>query len=453
MRGYDTDKYEDLDEYEEDGEEYEEVGGGEEEYEEEETHQPTQESLEYLELRQRLKEAYRKKMKKESGTANPSSRDQSSAVRKDNYGSFFGPSQPVIAPRVIQESKSLLENPILAARVSKSNHSMQANKSSASATTGSKPGAGHQHRVTNGVKTKVEMLKNTRDYSFLLSDDAEVPAPSKNPLRNGSAPRSDVRSAQLPPRNQQPVKDNGKKAFSGHPERKPMPAGGQPRSKVGSEKLAPSSKLSMGIKQKLSMNNGSGPGRPVGMKDGPSRNPAATTGKKVTAPVAKSSMPGELKPTPSYLQPKLQKSTPSHSQSSLQKKPLVQRKDSQETIKAKVIPRQPMSSSRPLVKPLPPKSSARGTLAEERPKRKHMNDDDDDDVQAISMIRKMFRYNPNKYRDDDDDSDMEANFDDILAEERRSAQIARKEDEEQLRLIEEEERRERMRLAKRQRMR
>ncbi|XP_022894656.1 protein SPT2 homolog isoform X2 [Olea europaea var. sylvestris] len=391
-------------------------------------------------------------MKKESGTANPSSRDQSSAVRKDNYGSFFGPSQPVIAPRVIQESKSLLENPILAARISKPNHSMRANKSSASASMASKPGAGHPPRVTNGAKSKVEMLKNTRDYSFLLSDDTEVPAPSKNPPpRNASAPSSEARSAQLPLRRKQPVKDSGKKAFSSHPERKPMPAGGQPRPKVGSDKLAPSSKLSMGLKQKLGMDNGSGPGRPSGMKDVPSRNPAATTGKKVTAPITKSSMPGEHKPTPSYLQPKLHKSTPSHSQSSVQKKPLIQRKESQETIKAKVIPRQPMSSSRPQVNPLPPKSSARGTLTDEHPKRKQMNDDDD--IQAISMIRKMFRYNPKKYRDDDDDSDMEANFDDILAEERRSAQIARKEDEEQLRLIEEEERRERMRLAKRQRMR
>lgn len=81
-------EYEDLDEYEEDGEEYEEEGGGEEEYEEEETHQPTQESLEYLELRQRLKEAYRKKMKKESGIANHSSREKNSAVRKDKWVSF-----------------------------------------------------------------------------------------------------------------------------------------------------------------------------------------------------------------------------------------------------------------------------------------------------------------------------------------------------------------------------
>ena len=35
-----------------------------------------------------------------------------------SFGSFFGPSQPVISQRVIQESKSLLENQHLASRVS-----------------------------------------------------------------------------------------------------------------------------------------------------------------------------------------------------------------------------------------------------------------------------------------------------------------------------------------------
>lgn len=41
-----------------------------------------------------------------------------------SFGSFFGPSEPVISHRVIQESKSLLENPNLAAKVMKSNHSV-----------------------------------------------------------------------------------------------------------------------------------------------------------------------------------------------------------------------------------------------------------------------------------------------------------------------------------------
>ncbi|KAL2513352.1 SPT2 chromatin protein [Abeliophyllum distichum] len=441
-------EYEDLDEYEE----YEEEGGGEE-YEEEETHQPAQEELEYLELRQRLKEKIRKQMKKELGTANPRSHDKTNALRKDNYGSFFGPSQPVIAPRVIQESKSLLENPNLAARISKSSYSMQTNKSSPSATAGSKPRTHHLSRDTNVGKTKVEMLKNTRDYSFLLSDDADVPAPTKNPPpRNASTPSSEARSAQLSPRSKQPAKDGGKKVFTGHLERKPMPPGGQPRPKVGSEKLAPTSKLSVESKQKFGKTNGSGPGRPVGIKEVASRDPAAATRKKVTTPVAKSSMPGDRKPTASHSQPRVHKTTPSHLQSSFPKKPLTQRKEPRETSKAKVIPKQPISS-RPQIKPPPTKSLARGTMADERPKSKPVSrydEDSDDGVQAISMIRKMFGYNPRKYRDDDDDSDMEANFEDILAEEKRSAKIARKEDEEQLRLIEEEERRERMRLAKRQ---
>lgn len=39
-----------------------------------------------------------------------------------SYGSFFGPSQPVIAQRVIQESKSLLENQHLASWFSNPQH-------------------------------------------------------------------------------------------------------------------------------------------------------------------------------------------------------------------------------------------------------------------------------------------------------------------------------------------
>lgn len=61
---------ENLDEYEdEEGEEYGEAEYGEEEYEEEEPPQPTQEELEYLALRQRLKESIRKKIKKEGSSS------------------------------------------------------------------------------------------------------------------------------------------------------------------------------------------------------------------------------------------------------------------------------------------------------------------------------------------------------------------------------------------------
>lgn len=65
-----TQEYEEYGDYEDEGGEYEDEGG---EYEEEEERLPTQEALEYLELRQKLKESIRKKMKKKdpsSGLAN-----------------------------------------------------------------------------------------------------------------------------------------------------------------------------------------------------------------------------------------------------------------------------------------------------------------------------------------------------------------------------------------------
>ena len=37
---------------------------------------------------------------------------------------------------------------------------------------------------------KAEKLKVTRDYSFLLSDDAEIPAPSKEPPSRNTSMRS-----------------------------------------------------------------------------------------------------------------------------------------------------------------------------------------------------------------------------------------------------------------------
>ncbi|KAJ8547656.1 hypothetical protein K7X08_011242 [Anisodus acutangulus] len=101
----------------------------------------------------------------------------------------------------------------------------------------------------------------------------------------------------------------------------------------------------------------------------------------------------------------------------------------------------------PLSKLLP--KNATRSLEDRRPARKptRHDEDDDDGAEAISMIiRRMFGYNPNRYRDDDDDdSDMEANFDDILREEKQNAKIAKEEDEEELRKIEEEQRRERLR--------
>ncbi|KAK2998681.1 hypothetical protein RJ639_022865, partial [Escallonia herrerae] len=436
--------YEDLDEYEEEGEEQEE----ENEEEEEETRQPTQEELEYLGMRQRLKESIRKQMKKDSGSSLANSREKKKKLPYDNYGSFFGPSQPVIAQRVIQESRSLLENPHLAAKVSKPNHLK--NKGVAPTPGGSRPRVDdHPQKITNGLKSKskVQILKDTRDYSFLLSDDAEVPVPTKEPPpRSVSAPSSEARSAQVPPRSKPSLNNNGRKVVNGRDERRPLPTGNQIRPKVGPQTSASTSNrtsTSVESRKQLGSSNGSGPGRPLGPKGLPSKVPN-TVVKKIAAPIGKSSINGLRQPAPSKLQ------------SSNTKPPLEQKKRFPESSNGRTASKQPVPSSKPQVyylfsvlhiKRPPAKTSAnmQDHRPKKRPVRQYSNDDEDDGVKAISMIRNMFGYNPRKYRDDDDDSDMEANFDDIMMEERRSAKIARREDEEELRKIEEEERRERLR--------
>ncbi|KAH0698272.1 hypothetical protein KY290_016173 [Solanum tuberosum] len=427
-------EYEDLDEYEE--------KGGAEEYEEEETQQPPEELLEYLELRQRLKEDIRKQMKKELGSANDLSREIKKTLPRDNYGSFFGPSQPVIAQRVIQESKSLLENPNLVAKVMKSNHTN--NKSSASKHTGSKSGTSNNApKVNNGLKTKVQMLKNTRDYSFLLSDDAELPVPSKGSLPH----KASVANSALPPSTKQSSSNTGRKFLDDRVVRKPILGSSQMPHQLLSQKSVSVSKqtqLALDSRKQLGSSKGSGPGRPLGVHPKVIGGP---NGKRVLMPGVKSTVPALHKPTSSKLQP------------SIPRQYLVQKKEILQSGKLKVMPqqaepsykhkpimqKQAVPSSNSQIKQLPPKNATR-FLEDRHPARKPMrHEEEDDGAEAISMIRRMFRYNPNRYQDEDDTSDMEANFDDILKEEKQSAKIAKKEDEEELRKIEEEERRERLR--------
>ncbi|XP_019098348.1 PREDICTED: uncharacterized protein LOC104774002 [Camelina sativa] len=91
----------------------------EEDEEEEEERQPPKEELEYLELREKMKETMWKNLRKGSANAQSSQERRRKLPYKD-FGSFFGPSQPVISSRVIQESKSLLENELRTAKMSNS---------------------------------------------------------------------------------------------------------------------------------------------------------------------------------------------------------------------------------------------------------------------------------------------------------------------------------------------
>ncbi|KAK9063818.1 hypothetical protein SSX86_017690 [Deinandra increscens subsp. villosa] len=442
MAEYDLDEYED---YEDEGGEYEEEG---EQYEEEEEGErlPTQEELDYLELRQKLKERIRKKMKKDPSSDLSSSREKKNKMPYDNFGSFFGPSQPVIAQRVIQESKSLLENPHLAERFSKSKN---VNKSGSSTPAAAKPRpSGQQPPRKARPKAKIQMLKNTRDYSFLLSDDAELPIPPKNPPKSVPTPKPGICIRHKD--NRTVVVEN---QFNAHREdRKPLPTtSSQVRPKSGQQSQRPSTSgklpsTSVDYRKQVGRNEGSGPGRPSGQKPLPSKTAAVVNKSKVIPPpVSRGSIPTGHKPQPSRLPPP-----------PLNKRPLEHRRDDRGSTRGNII-RKPMVSSNPQIKQQPsrppsrpPASSQQKERLQKRPARPF--DDEDEGENAINMIRNMFRYNPNRYQGvSDDDSDMEAGFDDIMMEEKRSARIAAREDEEELKKIEEEERRERMRKEARKR--
>ncbi|KAJ8432142.1 hypothetical protein Cgig2_014303 [Carnegiea gigantea] len=225
---------EDLDEYEDEcGDEYGDVGADEyeddeEEEEEEEVQEDeplSEEAMKYLDLRQRLKERMRSKLRKENGVRLNNSKDQLRAAPLEKFGSFFGPSKPVIADRVIQESRSLLETQHLAAKASTSQSDLK--KAPLSSSSGTKNGVINKPPPPP-VKSKAQIIKATRDYSFLLSDDAEPPKSSKDPgpskklvPKPGSvfADLEDARSAQVPTKSSHPSSQAGGKRINGHEQR------------------------------------------------------------------------------------------------------------------------------------------------------------------------------------------------------------------------------------------
>ncbi|GLU20199.1 hypothetical protein SLE2022_364100 [Rubroshorea leprosula] len=496
MRGYGGDEYEDYGDYSMEGEELEvedeEVG---EEYEEEEAEEearkPTEEEMEYLELRQRLKESIRQKRKRESGSLNAREEKRPSY---DTYGSFFGPSQPVIAQRVIQESKSLLENKQLVSKMLESKNSKKVN--SASNGTGSKLGVTERAPKISEFKRKVEKLKMARDYSF-LSNDAEFSVPTKDPPpRNISVPNSEAQPAHLMLKSKQTLR-NASTNFPGvREERKSVSLNGQGHARAQSYKPISAGKpnlTSIDSKKQLGINNGIGPGRPGGVKAFSLKSPSAAMNKKTPIPGVRNLPPNMQKAPSSKMHlsnskqvveqkrvmqehtngmlkrpvPPSMSKQPVPVPSSMSKRPVPSSMSKQPapSSMSKLPPpssmskrpppsslsKQPVPSSmsRSQIKKAPPKQvSSRGTTQIQQPKKKRLSEEDE----ALEEIRRMF--NTQRYAGrDDDDSDMEANFDEIMKEERRSAKIGRMEDEEEERLIQEEERRERMRkLAKKRKL-
>ncbi|MCL7034050.1 hypothetical protein MKW94_006982 [Papaver nudicaule] len=488
MRGYE----ENLDEYEDDGfiehddddgfiEHDDQMYEDEEEEEEEaqeEVRKPTKEEMDFLKVRQQIKETMRKQqMKKENASATGNSQER----KRHNYGSFFGPSQPVIAQRVIQESKSLLENPHLAARVLNPHHSLPSKKSPAPTKAAPRPGVREQPlKVVSMEKQKARILKDARDYSFLNSEDAELPASTKLlPSRTGSVPNSDARSAQLSSKSPKSVSSTSRPVLNGREQRPVVSVGHRVQSKPGQHKPTPGSRpdsASVNHRKQLGSSIGNGPGQPQGrngfppkpsvqMKpstlnrtSAPDRTPRAhITGRNVSSSVGKrpqSDLRKTVLPRPhssiSGLQKPLLKPQPSKSgmqRAPSKPHPYEQRKDFREQDRSR-LPKQLVPSSS-AAKAKASKNPSHPSATKDRRRNRSMSPDPSD---VRQMVRQLFNYNPNKYGDDEDDRGMEAGFKDILREEQRSARIAHQEDEEQRILIEEEERRERERMKKRRKL-
>ncbi|CAH8371958.1 unnamed protein product [Eruca vesicaria subsp. sativa] len=533
-----------------------------EDYEEEEEEEaPPKEELEYLELRQKIKDDIRKKSA--GGSVNgQSSQDRRKKLPYNDFGSFFGPSRPVISSRVIQESKSLLENEI--------KNSNQPKKRPVPASSSGNKNVSHEKRpkVVSAMRRKVETLKDTRDYSFLFSDDAELPAPKKEPLsRRASFPSSgrlfgdvqEARSAQLSAKLKQSSGANGRVAqgppreekrpvvsANGHPRPRPSSSGSQmnhsrpgssgshmqnsrPTNSSGSQmqsravsgrptssgssqmqKSRPVASSSSQMQNSRPSSSGnqlqqraasSGSQRPPSTnRQAPMRPPGSTmngqSANRNVQPSSRSelqrSAPGKVpvdhrrqmsnissngtgpgrsgstaRPLPS--KPSLErKPSISAGKSSLQSaqrpsssRPMSsdprqrlgeQRKVSRDPTTSPMIPKQPVPTSRHqmMSKPAPKRPLQRDMHDDRRPLKKKKPAIMSEDAKALSMIRQMF--NTNRYAGrDDDDRNMEANFDDIMKEERRSARIAREEDEKEAQLIAQEEERERLRKIRKNR--
>ncbi|CAG7866522.1 unnamed protein product [Brassica rapa] len=523
---------------------YSDDNGLDEYDEEEEEEVPPKEEVEYLELRQRIKESIRKKSGSGGVNAQSSQDRRKKQLPYNDFGSFFGPSRPVISSRVIQESKSLLENEI--------KNSNQPKKRPVPASSSGDKNVSHEKKrpkVVSATRRKVETLKDTRDYSFLFSDDAELPAPKREPLsRSGSFPNSgrrfadiqEARSArpkQSPAINgrvaQGPPREDKRPVVSANGHSRPASSGGQMNhsrptaspggqmqsrsvsgrpASSGSSQMHKSRPASSGSQMQNSRPVSSGNQMQQRAVSSGSQRPGSSTNRQATMRPPGSTMNGQsanrngqpssrsepqrsasgkvpldhrrqmsnsssngvgpgrsgstARPLPS--KPSLErKPSMSLGKSSLQSaqrptslsRPMSsdprQRLGEQRKVNpttSRMIPKQPVPTSRHqmMSKPAAKRPPQREIHDDRRPLKKKKPAIMSEDAKALSMIRQMF--NTNRYAGrDDDDRNMEANFDDIMKEERRSARIAREEDEKEAQLIAQEEERERLRKIRKNR--
>eukprot|EP00249_Psilotum_nudum_P007767 c20805_g1_i1 orf=631-2268(-) len=480
------------------------------------------ERQEYLERRAKLKELERQKLKskwssdirpkgspnEELVAANTRSGDDGQYQEKrrqlpyNNYGSFFGPSEPVVARRIIEEARAREEAELFAMKLASKAPEKSVHKEPSGASRplfASKPvciAPVEEERPKAEVETalRLQRLKEARDYSFLFSDeDPQISIPENKPTsaarqgheqskqnasksktnlapsRKGSVPFPSKSSSSVSNAN---VKGPGLQVASKgtlNSNKQVKPTGKFSKPTVSASVLKPT--LPSGMKappNKLI----SGPGRPS--QDVSSVNSRVVNGKKSTLPsinakqvstagrpligskdrmnrdtcigISERRADSVSAPHKATAMGNTEQRRTSVDRVEQKKSTTVYRPEQRAPVQA-AMPSKLLSQSKPSKFPTKPgdRRNERGRARESDSEDSFLDDDEEETGDVRSMIRKMFGYNPNKYRDidDEDDRDMEVSFSRIQAEERRSARIAREEDERELALIEAEERAER----------
>ncbi|TVU28799.1 hypothetical protein EJB05_20332 [Eragrostis curvula] len=387
--------------------------------EEEEAPAGTQE---IVSLREQLKDKIRRKNAAMAGTSFVKQTRPTPA--KDKFGTFFGPSWPVLAPRVIQEGCSTMMKELQGVP-SRKDVSLVSKTQPGTSSNLQKP------KIISEEKRKVDALRENRDYSSLFSDDAEDPPTKEQP--DNRKPDVQVRV---------PVNSAGKyRAPNGQPARSLANghglkgAGTASQSKAGSPGKAPLAD------RKRTVATGRNGSTPPAMKK--------TTG----------SQPALKRKRPQALLPGQRQQQSSHGQKlpqALQSQRLQSNGHQQIRMPASTAQGQrsgqngsPHDRAKPAQKQLVASSKLKVSRPVEKRAVKRKSDDEVDYESISKHIGAIFNYNRFKYAGmDEDDSNMEADYASIQKEERRSAKLARQEDQEQLRLIEEEERRERAKKRK-----
>ncbi|XP_048425160.1 uncharacterized protein LOC125470310 [Pyrus x bretschneideri] len=359
--------------------------------------------FDFLQLRQQLKDRIR--MKKSGGSAAAQGCSVNSTT--ENFGSFFGPSERVMAKRVHEEMKDFVpELKKLASRV--------LNSGDKAKSTAKSPAP-----LSKALKCKI--IKESRDYSFLQSDSAEIPKPSKGePEEVGKSKTSSAKSESSSTKqcSTKPMPKQ-KKSVSKHPIKYHVKEE-RPEAVIGKASLA---------NKYGKVNRRVDPGHNSGIL----LDPSIEVGIDFVSDVAiiifqrlKSIQLVWLTWRDVYHAFRTWRDI-LNSWFITTKQRLKQMEQSVELKRtAKPIPKPKLSVS---------KNQVKDRVKEEQ------------SLDVSSVIQAIFGHNRKRPRADDEDDDgddraMVSSFDDILKEERKSAKIAREEDERERLLLEQEEKQE-----------